>query len=120
MICNSLVLIYFKNEWKNLLLIKKDIWSTKSLPKIYYSFLWLQVISGIVIFLLGTSQPLALITISAVLNAISMFVHIGLTLWLNKTKLIKEVQPSFTRLALMITSFLFFGYFSFKVILDLF
>lgn len=105
---------------ENLLLIKKDIWSTKSLPKIYYSFLWLQVVSGIVIFLLGTSQPLALITISAVLNAISMFVHIGLTLWLNKTKLIKEVQPSFTRLALMITSFLFFGYFSFKVISDLF
>lgn len=105
---------------ENLLLIKRNSWSTKSLSKIYYSFLWLQVFSGILIFLLGTSQPLALITISAVLNAISMFVHIGLTLWLNKTKLSKEVQPSLTRLFLMITSFLFFGYFSFKVILDLF
>lgn len=105
---------------ENLLLIKRNSWSTKSLPKIYYSFLWLQVFSGILIFLLGTSQPLALITISAVLNAISMFVHIGLTLWLNKTKLSKEVQPSLTRLFLMITSFLFFGYFSFKVIFDLF
>lgn len=105
---------------ENLLIIKKNRWPTTTLPKIYYSFLWAQIIAGIIIFLTGFSQPIVLITISAVLNAISMFVHIGLTLWLNQTNLYKEIRPSLIRVGVMVFSFLFFGYFSLKTILNLF
>jgi len=101
---------------ENLLILNKDRWQTKTLPKIYYSFLWAQIAAGIIIFLTGFSQPLVLITISAVLNAISMFVHIGLTLWLNQTELYKEIRPSLIRIGVMVFSFLFFGYFSLRTL----
>jgi hypothetical protein len=105
---------------ENLLLVKRNSWSTRNLPKIYYFFLWLQIISGIAIFILNFGQPLALITTSAVLNAVSMFVHIGLTLWLNNRELKEKIRPNIFRLVLMICAFIFFGYFSFKVIADIF
>jgi hypothetical protein len=91
-----------------------------SLPKIYYAFLWLQIFFGIVIFLFKFGQPLLLLTISAVLNAIAMFVHIGLTLNLNMQELEKEIRPDLFRIFIIISAFLFFGYFSFKTIAGIF
>lgn len=90
-----------------------------SLPKIYYTFLWLQIFFGIVIFLFKFGQPLLLLTISAVLNAIAMFVHIGLTLNLNIRELEKEIGPNLFRITMIMIAFLFFGYFSFKTIINL-
>lgn len=91
-----------------------------SLPKIYYTFLWLQILFGIIIFLFNFGQPLLLLTISAVLNAIAMFVHIGLTLNLNMRELEKEIRPNLFRIMVIISAFIFFGYFSIKVIADIF
>lgn len=91
-----------------------------SLPKIYYTFLWLQILFGIIIFLFDFGQPLLLLTISAVLNAIAMFVHIGLTLNLNMRELEKEIRPNFFRILVIVSAFLFFGYFSFKVVTGIF
>lgn len=91
-----------------------------NLPKIYYSFLWLQIIFGIIIFLFNFGQPLLLLTISAVLNAITMFVHIGLTLNLNIRELEKEIRPTLGRIVIIVLAFLFFGYFSIKVIAGIF
>ncbi|MEK7168509.1 MAG: Nramp family divalent metal transporter [Patescibacteria group bacterium] len=91
-----------------------------SLPKIYYTFLWLQIAFGVVIFLFNFGQPLLLLTISAVLNAVAMFVHIGLTLNLNITELEKEIRPNLFRIIPIVIAFLFFGYFSFKVIAGIF
>jgi len=101
---------------ENLLILKKS----GNLPKIYYTFLWLQILFGIIIFLFDFGQPLVLLTISAVLNAIAMFVHIGLTLNLNMRELEKELRPSLTRIAVIVAALLFFGYFSIRVIADIF
>lgn len=90
-----------------------------SLPKIYYAYLWLQILFGIIIFLFNFGQPLLLLTISAVLNAIAMFVHIGLTLNLNMRELEKEIRPNLFRITMIVVAFLFFGYFSFKTIANL-
>lgn len=90
-----------------------------SLPKIYYAYLWLQILFGIIIFLFDFGQPLLLLTISAVLNAIAMFVHIGLTLNLNMRELEKEIRPNLFRITMIVVAFLFFGYFSFKTIVNL-
>lgn len=91
-----------------------------SLPKIYYAYLWLQILFGIIIFLFNFGQPLLLLTISAVLNAIAMFVHIGLTLNLNMRELEKEIRPNLFRIGVILSAFIFFGYFSIRVIADIF
>ncbi len=84
----------------------------EKLRSLFYLYLWLQILSGIGIFLFGIKEPLALLTISAVLNAVAMFVHLGLTLWLNTTSLSPQLQPSIVRRVMMLTAFIFFGAFS--------
>lgn len=101
---------------ENFFILKKQ----GNLTKIYYSFLWLQIAFGIIIFLFDFGQPLLLLTISAVLNAIAMFVHIGLTLNLNMRELEKEIRPNLFRIIMIIIAFLFFGYFSFRTIAGIF
>jgi hypothetical protein len=98
---------------ENFLLLKK----VGNLPKIYYSFLWLQIVFGIIIFLFNFGQPLLLLIISAILNAVTMFVHIGLTLDLNIRELEKEIRPSLFRIVMIVSAFLFFGYFTIRTIL---
>ncbi|WKZ25477.1 MAG: Nramp family divalent metal transporter [bacterium] len=105
---------------ENMLILKIKRWKSIMLPKIYYSFLWLQILAGIIIFLFDFGQPFLLLTISAVLNAVAMFVHIGLTLNLNLTSLEKEIRPNLFRILWMVVAFLFFGYFSYKTIVPLF
>lgn len=87
---------------------------------LYYLVLWLQISAGIVILLLGFKEPLQLVIISAVFNAIAMFVHSGLTLWLNVTSLEKEIRPSLFRIGVMVMAFLFYGGFSLYVVYDRF
>ncbi len=89
----------------------------KHLSKVYYSVLWLMIATGLVIFMAGYTQPLQLLIIAAVLNAIAMFVHSGLTLWLNKTELPKSIGPNRFRTTVMSLAFLFYGGFSIYVVL---
>ncbi|MBI3984757.1 MAG: Nramp family divalent metal transporter [Candidatus Levybacteria bacterium] len=88
----------------------------KNIRPLYYLVLWLQIIAGIIILLLGFTEPLQLVIIAAVLNAIAMFVHTGLVLWLNMTSLEKSIRPSFFRIGVMALAFLFYGGFSLYVI----
>lgn len=103
---------------ENVILASNEKLSEKSLPKIYYFVLWLQIAAGIVIFLTGFTQPLQLLTLAAVLNAFAMFIHVGLTLWLNKTTLQKELRPNFLRTSMMTLAFIFYGSFSIYTIID--
>lgn len=97
---------------ENILLAGSGKLSEKHIPKIYYLVLWLQIIAGIVIFVFGFNQPLQLLTIAAVLNAIAMFVHTGFTLWLNMSSLDKPIRPSAFRITVMVLAFIFYGSFS--------
>jgi hypothetical protein len=90
----------------------------RHVPKVYYSVLWLMIIAGVVIFLSGFTQPLQLLILAAVLNAIAMFVHSGLTLWLNKTELPKAIRPNRFRTSVMAFAFLFYGSFSVYVVVN--
>jgi hypothetical protein len=92
----------------------------RHIPKIYYSVLWLQIFGGIFIFLRGFTQPLELLVLAAVLNAFAMFVHVGLTLWLNMTSLAKPLRPNIFRITAMVLAFLFYGGFSLYTIFDKF
>ncbi len=102
---------------ENLLILRHKVWDSKHLPRIYYSFLWFQIICGVLIFLFNVGQPLFLLTTSAVINAFAMFVHILLTLWLNIRKLERPISPSLFRIIMMVVAFLFFGFFVARTIL---
>ena len=104
---------------ENLLILNKEKWGSQTLPKIYYSFLWAQIVFGVVIFLTGLREPFFLLILSALINAGAMFVHIGLTLVLNLTKLEKPIRPSFARITAMVFSFAFFGYLTIRTILKI-
>lgn len=89
---------------------------SRQIPKAYYTVLWLQIIAGIIILGLGKAQPLQLLTIAAVLNAFAMFIHTGMTLYLNKKELPKGIRPNLFRTGAMVTACLFYGAFSIYVI----
>lgn len=103
---------------ENLVLLRPN--KKSNIPRLYYTLLWAQILAGVVIFLFGFTQPLQLLTIAAVLNAFTMFVHVGLTLWLNKTLLAKELRPNLFRTVMMILGFLLYGGFSVYTIVDQF
>ncbi len=103
---------------ENVILASKDRIKERSLPKVYYSVLWLQIASGIAIFLLGFTEPLQLVITAAVMNAIAMFIHSGLTLWLNMSSLSKQIRPSTVRILIMAAAFVFYGGFSIFTVVD--
>lgn len=102
---------------ENIVLAFKRI-EANSISKIYYSVLWVQIITGILILRIGFIEPLQLVILAAVLNAFAMFVHSGLTLWLNKTVLHKEIRPNLVRSVIMFCAFLFYGGFSIYTIIS--
>lgn len=103
---------------ENLVLATSQKINEKHIPKIYYVVLWLQILAGITIFLLGITEPLQLLVIAAVLNAFAMFIHTGLTLWLNLTLVEKPFRPNAFRIAMLFLGFLFYGGFSVYTIVE--
>ena len=98
---------------ENIILTNPSRFSTRALPKAYYSVLWAQIVFGVLVFMMGIKDPLFLITLSAIINAIAMFVHIGLTFLLNTRTLPCPTVPSIWRKSLLVGIFIFFGVFSF-------
>ncbi len=99
---------------ENLLILSKK--QSSVLPKFYYSFLWLQIIIGILILNFAINEPFLLLVIGAVLNAFTMFVYSALLLWLNNTLLEKPIRPNLTRNIAVFSAFIFYGIFSFITI----
>ena len=105
---------------ENIVIASQGKLSEKSIPKTFYIVLWLQIVAGVIILLLGFTEPLALLTVAAVLNAFAMFIHIGLMLWLNMTSLEKPLRPSLNRIGVMLLAFLVYGGFSLYVLYEKF
>lgn len=97
---------------ENIILANPRKFTSRAIPKAYYLTLWAQIIFGIAVFALGFSDPRALVTTAAVINALAMFVHIGLTFILNTKTLPKILGPTLAKRILLVGIFLFFGLFS--------
>jgi len=97
---------------ENLIIINKDKFKPNNLSKYYFIFLWSQIFLGIIILMFGFSEPMQLVTISAFLNAMTMFVYTILILWLNSTTLPEELRPAWWRKVVLSLVILFFGMFS--------
>lgn len=96
----------------------KDEEGQINLSKIYFAFLWAQIIFGIVLFLLDIYEPRTLIILGAVINAISMTVHIVLVNIMNYKLLPKVLQANIFRKVILLVIFLIFASFSSFVVID--
>lgn len=104
---------------ENLVIFDQNRFKVHNLHKYFYYFLWFQLAAGVSILLAGFTEPLALVTTGAVLNAISMFIYTGMVLWLNMTLLSKETRPTKLRAGFVFLAFLFYGGFSIFTIYNL-
>ena len=82
------------------------------LAKMYSFFVWAQIIFGTILFIFNISDPKLLLVAGAVINAVAMFVHVGLVNWMNYKELAKPFQAAVWRKAVMLVIFLFLGFFS--------
>ncbi|MFI4848307.1 MAG: Nramp family divalent metal transporter [Gimesia chilikensis] len=88
-----------------------------SLSKLYYFFLWGEILLGSAILLYGSinphfSQPLFLIKTSAAMNGGVMFLYSMILLYMNSKILSRSISTSPLRFVAMVWAAAFFGYFS--------
>lgn len=88
-----------------------------SLSKLYYFFLWGEILLGSAILLYGSinphfSQPLFLIKTSAAMNGGVMFLYSMILLYMNSKILSRSISTSPLRFVTMVWAATFFGYFS--------
>ncbi len=103
---------------ENAVLARSHASAPINLSALYAIFVWAQIIFGITLFALGMSEPKTLIEIGAVLNAIAMFVHIGLVNYTNYRLLPIAFRPALWRKIVLGIIFGFFGFFSGIIIWD--
>jgi hypothetical protein len=86
--------------------------------RIYAATVWLLITVGVTIVLAFTEQPLLLLVIGSVLSAGVMFIYSILLIRLNRGGLPQAIRLSGYRLAIMCVAVVWFGYFSFRVIIE--
>ncbi len=103
---------------ENLVILNKEKFKPKNLPKFYFIFLWTQIFLGISILLLGFQQPWQLVRTSAFLNAVAMMVYTVALLWLNQKTLDKALRPVWWRKLILVLIVVFFAGFSLLTLLN--
>ncbi len=77
--------------------------------KIYATLVWGLVLIGILVLLLGFSQPLVLLVISAVVGGFMMFLYSGLLILINRKILPEPIRIRGARLGALIWAIVLFG-----------
>ena len=77
--------------------------------KIYAGLVWGLVLIGIVVLLVGFSQPIVLLVISAVVGGFMMFLYSGLLILINRKILPEPIRVRGVRLYALIWSIALFG-----------
>jgi hypothetical protein len=88
--------------------------------KLYFWLVWGLVAFGILVLLAGLTQPLVLLVISACTAGTMMFVYSGLLWWMNSRALPKPIRITRLRTAVLLFSFLAFGFLAVFTIIDQF
>jgi hypothetical protein len=77
--------------------------------KVYAVLVWGLIVIGIIVLLLGFSQPIVLLVISAVVGGFMMFIYSGLLILINRKSLPAPIRVKGVRLAALIWAILLFG-----------
>ena len=97
---------------ENLVIWDKERFGIANTPRYFFIFLWAQILAGVIVLVSGFTEPLALVVVGAVANAVSMFVYSALVLYLNMTCLDKRLRPGWVRMAAVVSASGFYGVFS--------
>ena len=98
--------------------IQVELGRQVSLSWLYFAVVWALIGFGAVVLLAGFDQPLTLLVLSAALNGVVMFLYSGLLLWLNLTSFRGPLRVHPLRIAALVFSLGFFGYFSALTLID--
>ncbi|KQT69698.1 MULTISPECIES: Nramp family divalent metal transporter [unclassified Aureimonas] len=77
--------------------------------RLYFMLVWGLVVVGVIVLLVGLTQPLVLLVISACVGGLMMFIYSLLLIRLNRKVLVPEIRPGAVRVAMLVWSFLLFG-----------
>lgn len=101
---------------ENALLLTHNLKEKVRASSTFYIFLWMEIFLGIIYLAFFSTEPRALLTLGAVLNAAAMMVAFPLILFLNCRTLPPDLRPSQMRRGILITAALFFLYFVIQTI----
>lgn len=101
---------------ENILLLKYKVTDEVNASKMFYLVLWIELAFSAIFLYAGATEPRAILTLGAILNAAAMMVAFTLILLLNR-KLPKIIRPSLGRQLVLITATLFFLYFVVQTLL---
>ena len=87
-----------------------------SLSKLYFCFLWGEILLGCGILLIGFSRPFTLFVISAAMNGAVMFIYSLILLYMNNKVLTRSLSMHPVRFLAIVWSCAFFGYFTFQAL----
>jgi hypothetical protein len=99
---------------ENILLLKHDVDDEVNVGYAFYLILWLEIIVGIILLLMGFEEPRFLLTLGAILNAAAMMVAFPLILLLNRRRLPTATRPKLARQLMLALGFSFFFYFVYQ------
>lgn len=80
--------------------------------RIYTGIVWIIVVVGCLIMAFAIDQPTTLVIVASSLNGAVMFVYSILLIQLNRKALPEAIKVRSYRLAALVVSILFFGYFT--------
>jgi hypothetical protein len=103
---------------ENLQLLSHQVRNRFARSSIFFTCLWLQIITAIGITLLGIQEPIQILLIGTFFSAVSTFALSPLLLWLNNSHLlISPIRPGWFRNSVLIVTGVFFGVFVLVTIL---
>ena len=86
------------------------------LRRVYYLFLWGEILVGCAILIAGFSQPVPLLVLGACLNGLVMAMYSFLLLWLNMRALPRWLAMGKARFVALVWACAFYGYFAIIVL----
>ena len=95
---------------ENILLFNHQVSDEVNASKMFYVVLWVELAFSAIFLYFGASEPRAILTLGAILNAAAMMVAFILILILN-LKLPKILRPSWGRRFMLVIATCFFAYF---------
>lgn len=99
---------------ENILLLKYRHDESVNASKMFYLVLWSELAFSMIFLYSGLSEPRALLTLAAILNAAAMMVAFVLILFLNR-RLPKIIRPSWARQFILVFASCFFLYFLWNI-----
>ncbi|EKD79735.1 MAG: hypothetical protein ACD_40C00330G0003 [uncultured bacterium] len=99
---------------ENILLLKYKHDQEVNASKMFYIVLWCELAFSAIFLYFGASEPRAILTLGAILNAAAMMVAFVLILFLNR-RLPPTIRPGFSRQLILLIAASFFVYFLTKI-----